>query len=80
MFHLRTVSQLVNTGGYVSDKTNLNENREVVPGPKIMVFQCMMLSGLGPPEIPAGGSMESLLKSRIRRRLQFVDYRDRGLT
>ena len=36
----------------------------------------MMLSGHGLPEIPEGGSVESLLKSRIRRRLQLVDYRN----
>ena len=35
-----------------------------------------MLSGHGLPEIPEGGSVESLLKSRIRRRLQLVDYRN----
>jgi hypothetical protein len=38
-------------------------------------FQSMMLSGHGLPEIPEGGSVESLLKSRIRRLLQFVDCR-----
>ncbi len=34
----------------------------------------MMLSGHGLPEIPPGGSLESRLKSRIRRLLQLVDY------
>jgi hypothetical protein len=34
----------------------------------------MMLSGHGLPEMPPGGSLESRLKSRIRRRLQLVDY------
>jgi hypothetical protein len=33
-----------------------------------------MLSGHGLPEIPPGGSLESRLKSRIRRLLQLVDY------
>jgi hypothetical protein len=37
-------------------------------------FQSMMLSGHGLPEIPPGGSLESRLKSRMSRRLQFVDY------
>ncbi len=45
------------------------------PGPKITAFHSMMLSGSGLPEIPPGGSDESLLKSRMRRFLQFVDYR-----
>ena len=43
------------------------------PGPKITAFHSMMLSGSGLPEIPPGGSDESLLKSRMRRFLQFVD-------
>ena len=34
----------------------------------------MMLSGHGLPEMPPGGSVERRLKSRMRRRLQFVDY------
>ena len=50
-----------------------------VPGPKITAFQSMMLSGHGLPEIPEGGSVESLLKSRIRRLLQFVDCQRRIL-
>jgi hypothetical protein len=33
-----------------------------------------MLSGHGLPEMPPGGSLESRLKSRIRRLLQLVDY------
>ena len=37
-------------------------------------FQSMMLSGHGLPEIPPGGSLDSRLKSRIRRLLQLVDY------
>jgi hypothetical protein len=45
-----------------------------VPGPKMTAFQSMMLSGHGLPEIPPGGSLDSRLKSRIRRLLQLVDY------
>ena len=37
-------------------------------------FQSMMLSGHGLPDMPPGGSVESRLKSRIRRLLQFVDW------
>jgi len=37
-------------------------------------FQSMMLSGNGLPDIPPGGSDDSLLKSRIRRFLQLVDF------
>jgi hypothetical protein len=80
MCHLRKVSQLIDAGGYVSDMINFDGDHEVAPGPKITAFQSIMLSGHGLPEIPEGGSVESLLKSRIRRRLQFVDYRNRGLT
>ena len=36
-------------------------------------FQIMMLSGLGLPEIPVGGSEASRLKSRMSRRLAVVD-------
>ncbi|KAI9069717.1 hypothetical protein FKP32DRAFT_42608 [Trametes sanguinea] len=42
------------------------------PGPKMTAFQSMMLSGHGLPEIPPGGSVESRLKSRMRRRRQLV--------
>jgi hypothetical protein len=45
-----------------------------MPGPKMTAFHIMMLSGHGLPEIPPGGSVERRLKSRIRRRRQFVDY------
>ena len=51
-------------------------SREGLPGPKMTAFQSMMLSGHGLPEIPEGGSVESLLKSRIKRLLQFVDCRE----
>ena len=44
------------------------------PGPKMTAFHNMMLSGHGLPEMPPGGSLESRLKSRIRRLLQLVDY------
>lgn len=44
-----------------------------LPGPKMTAFQSMMLSGHGLPEMPPGGSLESRLKSRMRRLLQFVD-------
>lgn len=37
-------------------------------------FHIMILSELGDPLIPTGGSLASLLKSRIRRRLAAVDY------
>ena len=38
-------------------------------------FHIMILSELGDPLIPTGGSLASRLKSRIRRRLAAVDYR-----
>ena len=44
------------------------------PGPKMTAFHSMMLSGHGLPEMPSGGSVESRLKSRMRRRRQLVDY------
>lgn len=44
------------------------------PGPNITAFQSMMLSGHGLPEMPPGGSLESRLKSRMRRLLQLVDF------
>ena len=43
------------------------------PGPNMTAFQSMILSGSGLPDIPPGGSDDSLLKSRIRRFLQLVD-------
>ena len=43
------------------------------PGPNMTAFQSIMLSGSGLPDIPPGGSDDSLLKSRIRRFLQLVD-------
>ena len=49
-------------------------DREDIPGPKMTAFHNMMLSGHGLPEMPPGGSLESRLKSRIRRLLQLVDY------
>ena len=36
-------------------------------------FHIMMLSALGDPLIPTGGSLASRLKSRMRRRLAAVD-------
>ena len=44
-----------------------------LPGPNITAFHTMILSGHGLPETPLGGSLDNRLKSRIRRRLQFVD-------
>jgi hypothetical protein len=44
-------------------------------GPKMTAFHIMMLSALGEPLIPIGGSVESRLKSRIRRRFAAVDYK-----
>lgn len=38
-------------------------------------FQIMMLSGLGLPLIPIGGSDDNRLKSRISRRLEAVDWK-----
>ena len=46
-----------------------------IPGPKMTAFQSIILSGHGLPEMPPGGSVESRLKSRIRRRRQLVDCR-----
>ena len=37
-------------------------------------FHSMMLSGHGLPDMPPGGSPERRLKSRMRRRLQLVDW------
>ena len=48
-------------------------DKSTLPGPNITAFQSMMLSGSGLPDIPPGGSDDSLLKSRIRRFLQLVD-------
>ena len=48
-------------------------DRENIPGPKMTAFHNMMLSGHGLPDMPPGGSLESRLKSRIRRLLQLVD-------
>ena len=73
MSHLRKASQLISGGRYVSHTIKFEDGPSGVPGPKITAFQSMMLSGHGLPEIPEGGSVESLLKSRIKRRLQFVD-------
>ena len=39
-------------------------------------FHNIILSGQGLPEIPPGGSLDSRLKSRMRRRRQFVDYNE----
>jgi hypothetical protein len=41
-------------------------------------FHSMILSGHGLPEMPPGGSLDSRLKSRIRRLLQLVDYQKGG--
>lgn len=46
---------------------------ENLPGPNITAFHTMMLSGHGLPETPLGGSLDNRFKSRMRRRLQFVD-------
>ena len=70
------MSQLINDGRHVNHAIKLGAGDGGVPGPKITAFQSMILSGHGLPEIPEGGSVESLLKSRIRRRLQFVDCRE----
>lgn len=43
------------------------------PGPKMTAFQIMILSAFGAPEIPAGGSAWSRLKSLTRRLLAAVD-------
>lgn len=37
-------------------------------------FQTMILSALGLPEMPTGGSVANLLKSLTRRRLACVDW------
>jgi len=79
MCRLRKASRLINSKRYVTNAINLKGGYMGVPGPKITAFQSMMLSGHGLPEIPEGGSVESLLKSRIRRLLQFVDCRRRML-
>ena len=76
MCHLRTVSQLISDERHVSHTIRVKTGSGSVPGPKITAFHSIMLSGHGLPEIPEGGSVESLLKSRIRRRLQFVDYQE----
>lgn len=49
-----------------------------VPGPKMTAFHSMILSGHGLPEMPPGGSLDSRLKSRIRRLLQLVDCKRTG--
>lgn len=40
-------------------------------------FQMRMLSGSGAPETPEGGSRESALKSRTKRRLAVFDWPDK---
>lgn len=52
------------------DAQNLDHHSR---GPNITAFQIIMLSGLGLPEIPIGGSEANRLKSRMRRRLACVD-------
>ena len=51
-----------------------DETRHDPPGPKMTAFQIMMLSALGAPEMPAGGSAWSLRKSLTRRLRAAVDY------
>lgn len=57
----------------VSNVRESEREKEDVPGPKMTAFHSMILSGHGLPEIPPGGSVESRLKSRMRRLRQFVD-------
>ena len=45
-----------------------------IQGPNITAFQTRRLSAQGAPEMPPGGSEESLLKSRINRRFDGVDW------
>lgn len=42
-------------------------------GPKMTAFHSRMLSGHGAPDTPLGGSLDSALKSRIRRRRAVPD-------
>lgn len=51
-----------------------------IQGPNITAFQTRRLSAQGAPEMPPGGSEESLLKSRINRRLDGVDWHQHCLT
>lgn len=43
-------------------------------GPKMTAFHTKMLSGQGAPDTPLGGSLESALKSRIKRRRAVPDW------
>jgi hypothetical protein len=67
-YHLHCNGDRV-SGGHEEGKERW-DNR---PGPNMTAFQSMMLSGSGLPDIPPGGSDDSLLKSRIKRFLQLVD-------
>ena len=60
------------SAGRVSGMRHKGHN---VPGPKITAFHTSRLSAQGAPEIPPGGSEDRRLKSRIRRRLDGVDWR-----
>lgn len=71
------VSAAQGGSGHEKDESDSMYLRDA-PGPKMTAFHSMMLSGHGLPEIPPGGSLDSRLKSRIRRLLQFVDYEKTG--
>jgi hypothetical protein len=49
------------------------------PGPKMTAFQIIRLSAHGAPEMPPGGSVDNLLKSRISLRFEGVDCTMRNI-
>ena len=71
------VSAAQGGSGHEKDESDSMYLRDA-PGPKMTAFHSMILSGHGLPEMPPGGSLDSRLKSRIRRLLQLVDYQKGG--
>lgn len=63
----------VSAGSFVRAGQGKRGEINYIPGPKMTAFHNMRLSLHGAPDIPCGGSDESFLKSRIRRRRQGVD-------
>lgn len=85
MSHLQKVSQLLSSmqrgGGNESKCTGSTMvstdvqtlNMRYSRGPKMTAFHSSILSGHGAPDTPLGGSLESALKSRIKRRRAVSD-------
>jgi hypothetical protein len=65
-------------GGIHQKPRPIQNRQDYSRGPKMTAFHIMMLSALGDPLIPTGGSVDSRRKSRIRRRLAAVDWASAG--